>query len=792
MWCYTLLPKIWNMSLTASVVILFVLLTRLLLFKHIPKVFSYVLWVVVLFRLLCPVSLSSNLSIFSILDAPVSEQNTMEYIPPNIVHMEDPEVDLPVPGISTAIHETLPYGEEQQAADPLEAPMAIATTVWLFGIAVLVIYSVISLLRLRRRLMGSARLRDNIRLADQISSPFVMGLFRPKIYLPSSLSEDEREYIILHEQYHIRRWDHVAKLLAFIALCIHWFNPLVWAAFILSGKDMEMSCDEAVLRELGAEIRGAYSQSLLSLATGRRIIAGTPLAFGEGDTKGRIKNVLKWEKPTVWVIISAVFFCAVVMMICALNPKVEKTLAPEPFGNSYSVEEVVYADGRFSFVMTPESAPIYRFTEDYEFLYREKETPYHADSGWNTVGGLTEVELTKSTFDEYFYTDLWTGGFSAAALRRDNQKAWQNLSQEGGFSYYLLLQKNGEVFLAYWHNGEEGENEPLSDDSYVRFLLKLTKRSISQDVASIGGADGPTEASGQADPLDAAVSAALWDFVKQQSFYEDNSVWFWCESHMILDTLPGAAESEENAEQLTAYAVAAYKAYDISDQGLTVQWSWTIPAAAITFTVTDGDTYTLTDFWVPRDGGYYVEDVMDQFPQYLWDDVCDDIEKREAHSLALDQACYAQAVRNSGVDTNAIITRLFETICSSPAASSGPGDYIDAHGAEHRELLCYGDYTLQYIFRQFFAGGQAGLKGHLMRIVMCELIGGESINLAAATGQEYFDAWLESARSVREERGDAYMKEHMPRAWLLLETVDSILQSASHPFIPDEQGESVT
>lgn len=808
MWCYTLLPKIWNMSLNAGVIILVVLLARLAL-KRAPKVFSYALWAVVLFRLLCPVSLPSGLSLFSLVNAPVSGQNTLEYIPPDIVHTEDPEVDLPLPGVSAAVNQALPYGDEQLAADPLEAPMAIATTVWLFGIAVPVIYSVVSLLRLRRKLVGSALLRDNIRLADQISSPFVMGLFRPKIYLPSSLPGSERDYIILHEQTHIRRGDHIVKLLAFAALCIHWFNPLVWAAFILSGKDMEMSCDEAVLRTLGGGIRSEYSQSLLNLATGRRVIGGTPLAFGEGNTKSRIKNALKWKKPAVWIVIVAVLVCAAVILVCALNPKVEEepTLepfensysveetihadnpkaeeepAPEPFGNSYRVEETIYADGRFSFVMIPESAPIYHFTEDYELLYWEKESSDQESGGWNTVGGLTEVKLTKSTFDAYFHETgigIWTDGYSAAALRRDNQKAWQNLSQEGGFSYYLLLQKNGEVFLAYWHNGENGENESLSDDSYVRFLLKLTKTEIFQDNAPMGGADGPTDVSVEADPLDTAVSAALWDFVKQQSFYESNSAWFWCESHVILGTLSGAAESGENAEQLTAYAVAAYKAYDISDQGLTVQWSWTIPAAAVTFTVTDGDTYTLMDFCVPRDGAFYEEDVREQMPRSLWEDVCD-IQKREEYSLALDQACYAQAVEHSGVDPNAAIERLFKTIEASPAWSSNPGDYINAHDTEHRELLCYGDYTLQYIFRQFFAGGQTGLKGHLMRIVMEELIGGEAIDLGTDTGQEYFDAWLAAIRNTRAEQGDAYVREHMPKAWMLLEMVDSITSISKPP-----------
>ena len=321
---YELLPIVFNMSVTASVAILFVLLARLLL-KRAPKIFSYALWAVVLFRLLCPVSITTGFSLLGLFDAPVTETTihttAVEYIPQDIVHTPAPEVKLPVPGVNQSVNEALPQGDEQTAADPLKVPVALATLVWLAGIGVLAAYSVVSLLRLRRRLVGAVPLRDNVYLADYIDSPFVLGLFRPKIYLPSSLSEQERGYIILHERHHIRRGDHIMKALAFLALCVHWFNPLVWVAFLLSAKDMEMSCDEAVVKKLGEGIRADYSASLLSLATGRRIIAGTPLAFGEGDTKSRIKNLLNWKKPRTWIILTALVVCLAAIVICATNPR---------------------------------------------------------------------------------------------------------------------------------------------------------------------------------------------------------------------------------------------------------------------------------------------------------------------------------------------------------------------------------------------------------------------------------------------------------------------------------------
>lgn len=322
---YELLPVILNMTLTGSVVIVFVLLARLAL-RRAPRVCSYALWLVVLFRLLCPVSVTANISLMGLLDTPVTEvtahTSAAAYVPSDVVHSPEPTVTLPVPGVGETVTEALPKGEEQTVADPLEAPMAIATIIWMAGVATMVICGVVSLLRLRRRLVGAVMLEKGVYLADHISTPFVLGLVRPKIYLPSALPEGERGYILLHERHHIRRLDHAVKLLAFLALCVHWFNPLVWLMFVLLGRDMEMSCDEAVMRKLGETVRADYSASLLRLATGRKIIAGAPLAFGEGDTRDRVVNVLKWKRPRLWAVLAGAAACAAVIVACAVNPGV--------------------------------------------------------------------------------------------------------------------------------------------------------------------------------------------------------------------------------------------------------------------------------------------------------------------------------------------------------------------------------------------------------------------------------------------------------------------------------------
>ena len=331
-----------NMSLTGAVVICFVMFARLLL-RNAPKVFSYALWAVVLFRLLCPVSFSSAFSLLNFTKATVSDSEglvtSVEYAPvidiyqykqeiteaeqeEPILNHEPQEVyeNQSIPENRTEVTPTPDAVRQQATAEPVREPIYYAVIIWLVGMGVMLIYNIYSYYKLGKKIVGAVRLRNNIYLADHIPSPFVMGILRPKIYLPSALEPSERKYIIAHERYHIRRKDHIIKLLAYTALCVHWFNPLVWVAFAMSGKDMEMSCDEAVIGRMGPKIRADYSASLLRLATGHRIIAGTPLAFGEGDTKGRVLNMAKWKKPKFWVVICAAIVCIGVLVACAMNP----------------------------------------------------------------------------------------------------------------------------------------------------------------------------------------------------------------------------------------------------------------------------------------------------------------------------------------------------------------------------------------------------------------------------------------------------------------------------------------
>ncbi len=308
-----------NMSLTACIIIPVVIILRFLLRKA-PRLFSYILWSVVLFRLICPVSFSAAFSLLGAFHAPEAERGQISYISVGAmaaISADTEELQLPTanPVQDGASLTKMP------TAEPMEKVIAVGTWIWLAGILALFLYSAATLVRLKRKLKGAGHERDNIYIAENLETPFVCGFFAPKIYLPAALEGEEKAYILLHEQIHIKRGDHIVKLLGYLALCLHWFNPLVWAAFFLSGRDMEMSCDEAVIRKMGSGVKKEYSASLLNLATGRRIVGGVPLAFGEGDTGGRIKNVLRYQKPAAVLICAAVIVIAAAAAVLLANPR---------------------------------------------------------------------------------------------------------------------------------------------------------------------------------------------------------------------------------------------------------------------------------------------------------------------------------------------------------------------------------------------------------------------------------------------------------------------------------------
>lgn len=302
-----------NLSINAGYIILAVLLIRLV-FRKIPKRFLCLLWGLAALRLVLPFSLESVLSLI-----PSSEP-----IKRDIIYSASPEIQSGIGFIDTAVNPVISSTFKPNVSysvNPLQILTSVLSYVWLFGIAALILYAVINVLLLKKRLVGAVRYRDNIYQSEKVSSPFILGVIRPKIYIPFSMDAQSLDFILSHEKAHIKRGDHLIKPLGFIILSVYWFNPLVWLAYILLCRDIELACDERVIKDLSVSDRQLYADTLFKCGISRGRIAACPLAFGEVGIKERIKGVMSYKKPTFWVIIIAVIACIAVAVFFLTSPK---------------------------------------------------------------------------------------------------------------------------------------------------------------------------------------------------------------------------------------------------------------------------------------------------------------------------------------------------------------------------------------------------------------------------------------------------------------------------------------
>ncbi|MBQ6932227.1 MAG: M56 family metallopeptidase, partial [Clostridia bacterium] len=317
-----------NMSISACWLVLAVLLLRLVL-KKAPKWIICLLWGFAGLRLVMPFSLES---IFSLIPS-------AETVSPEIMTATSPSVNTGIPALNNTINPVISESfapEIGASANPLQILVPIAAAVWLVGIAVLLIYTLVSFLRLKKKIGTAVLLRDNIYQSENVASPFVLGIIKPKIYLPFNMSEQDTLLVIAHENAHIKRKDHLWKPLGFLILTLHWFNPLVWLGYVLLCRDIELACDERVIKGLDNVQRADYSQALLTCSVNRRSVAACPLAFGEVSVKDRVKSALSYKKPAFWIIVVAVVASVAVAVCFLTNPKKDK----EYYDSGYSLQIV--------------------------------------------------------------------------------------------------------------------------------------------------------------------------------------------------------------------------------------------------------------------------------------------------------------------------------------------------------------------------------------------------------------------------------------------------------------------
>ena len=334
--------KIINMSISASWLVLAVLILRFVL-KKAPKWINVLLWGIVAIRLICPFSFESTLSLIP----------SAETIPLNIGMDTTPTINSGISAINNAVNPIISQSNTPMAGasvNPLQITIGIYEYIWIFGMIALALYTAISYWRLRRKVDTAVRYKDNIFQSENVSFPFVLGIIKPRIYLPFKMNGQYLEHVVAHEQAHICRKDHWWKPLGFLLLMIHWFNPLMWLAYVLLCRDIELACDEKVIKELGNEQRGDYTQALVACSINRRMIAACPLAFGEVSVKERVKSVMNYKKPAFWVIIISVIVCVGVAVCFLTNPKQD----------SYTLRIVVPAGSQEKFVYTDEEVSTIR------------------------------------------------------------------------------------------------------------------------------------------------------------------------------------------------------------------------------------------------------------------------------------------------------------------------------------------------------------------------------------------------------------------------------------------------
>lgn len=307
--------QILEQTVAGSYVILIAIALRMLLNKM-PRRPMLLLWAAAALRLMVPFSLPGPLSLFP----PGTDRR---FIPGDILFQLQPAIKSGLPAFDQTVNALLPAAKPIASVNQLQIQVLLGTGIWITGMAVILLWNLLSVHRLKRRLAGATQREADIFEADGLPTAFVLGILRPRIYLPKGLGPQERQHILLHEHTHIARGDHILKPLTFLIPVIHWFNPLVWIGYRLMGQDLEMACDEAVLKEYGDPLRTGYAASLLTMASDQRPFPKTPLAFSEGDTARRIRRILSYRRPALWVSILALVLTAGCSLSLVTDPAPE-------------------------------------------------------------------------------------------------------------------------------------------------------------------------------------------------------------------------------------------------------------------------------------------------------------------------------------------------------------------------------------------------------------------------------------------------------------------------------------
>ena len=464
--------KLLNLSISASWLVLAVLVLRLIS-KRSPKWMNVLLWGIVALRLVLPFSVESALSLIP----------SAETVSPAVVQFDPaPTITSGVEFIDNAVNPSL---SESFAAAPLASvnPLYVWTYlagwVWLIGLGVMLLYALVSYLRLRRRVSVSLCVRENIYLCDAISSPFILGVVKPHIYLPSGLDEVQRQNVLSHERAHLTRRDHWWKPLGFALLAVYWFNPVLWLAYALLCRDIELACDERVIRTMDESAVKTYSTVLLACSMPRKAVITCPLAFGEVGVKERVRNALHYKKPAFWIVAASAVVCIVVAVCFLTNPPTD-TDAAGLIG--FHREQVTYADVTDESGAQPSNVQL---------------TAEETDAVYALLDALQYKRLGAASAMEDCYARLYF--ISAAGERCEIMLSEREMLVNpitGGKTARLYELHSGSAELRDYLFGCIGASEPAEEEMKTMteptLSLTLTVPAAWEDIAELSACDKGT------------------------------------------------------------------------------------------------------------------------------------------------------------------------------------------------------------------------------------------------------------------------------------------------------------
>ncbi len=433
----SLFLQILNMSITASWIVLAVCLLRLIL-KKAPKWVSVALWGLVGFRLVCPFSFESVLSLLP----------SAQTVPTDIAMTAEPAIHSGIPALNSTINPILSDSfapNPGDSANPLQVVTFVLSMLWIVGMAAMLLYMAISYIRLHKKTRESIVLADNVFVCDRIDTPFILGLFRPRIFLPSGMDESDINHVLAHENAHLQRHDHWWKPLGFLLLTVHWFNPVLWLGYILLCRDIELACDEKVIRNMDVQNKKDYSSALINCSVSRKSIAACPLAFGEVGVKSRIKTVLHYKKPTLWILILALL-ASTAAAVCLLTNPVNKEIGGYEYRVSRYYHDNVIGKDRANREMGEYTFEI----DEYLSTMRYINGNFHSHYTLVPVDGGTEKLLAaaESTLPAYYkllnveqvyFREGWDGA----------------LQEQGELNYFIIQYSNGSLIGGYLGANDE-------------------------------------------------------------------------------------------------------------------------------------------------------------------------------------------------------------------------------------------------------------------------------------------------------------------------------------------------